>query len=419
MPVRKLRIAPAGSKSVDQIVAQFMTGVGANKGFKKNIKYIKEREQQFVKFTAAGKSRIEEPQNQLVVLRKWNSFTPILPSKKGDRGKGGGYFLRFRNVGIVIDPGFNFIDSFLQAGFKLDDIDFVFISHAHNDHTVELEGLFSLLYKRNERSRKKPKKIKLYMNLGSFKKFSAYFDLSNPDKEFYVEDIVLLNKHQLVKVSDSLEVFTTQAQHHEMVTKAYALGFTFIFTPKRGRKRVIKFTCDTGWNEPIEDENKYQGETFGVSDIDILVAHLGTIKERELKYDAAKSLRENETLLYKHHLGLIGTLAAIHTWRPGVVLLSEFGEELDAIRHKIAEDFEKFLNKKVFATDINFRMDIDTLNVMCFKTRKFWDYARIETVYNGAGQLYFLNKDKLSDREMKELKTGSGDGIHVFGELAG
>jgi hypothetical protein len=204
-----------------------------------------------------------------------------------------------------------------------------------------------------------------------------------------------------------------------MVTKAYALGFTFIFRPKNGRKRVIKFTCDTGWNKAIEEENKYQGEAFGVNDIDILVAHLGTIKERELKYDASKSLKENESFLYRNHLGLIGTLAAIHTWRPGVVLLSEFGEELDAIRHKIAQELQKFLNIRVFATDINFRMDIDTLKVMCFKTRKFWDYARIKTVYNGAGQLYFLNKDKLSGRKMKELKTGSGDGIHVFSELAG
>jgi hypothetical protein len=419
MPGKKLKIAPAESKSVDEVVAQFMTGVGAKKGFKENIEYIKQREQQFVKFTAAGKSKIKDPQNQLVVLRRWNSFTPILPSKKGDRGKGGGYFLRFRNVGIVIDPGFNFIDSFLQAGFKLDDIDYVFISHAHNDHTVELEGLFSLLYKRNERSRRKPKKIKLYMNLGSFKKFSSYFDLSNPAREFYVQDIVLLNRHQLVKVTDSLEVFTTQAQHHEMVTKAYALGFTFILRLKNGRKRVIKFTCDTGWNKAVEEENTYQGEAFGVSDIDILVAHLGTIKERELKYDAAKSLKENERFLYKNHLGLIGTLAAIHTWRPGVVLLSEFGEELDAIRHKIAKELQKFLNIKVFATDINFRMDIDTLNVMCFKTKKFWEHARIQTVYNGGGQLYFLNKDKLSAREMKELKTGSGAGIHVFSQLTG
>lgn len=417
MPKRKLRIAPAGSKSVDQIVAQFMEGVGANRGFKENIEYIKQREQQFVKFTGAGKSKIEEPQNQLVVLRKWNSFTPILPSKKSDRGKGGGYFLRFRKAGIVIDPGFNFIDSFLRAGFKLDDIDYVFISHAHNDHTVELEGLFSLLYKRNDGTRKKPKKIKLYMNLGSFKKFSAYFDLSNPTKEFYVEDIVLLNKHQLLKVSDNLEVFTTQAQHHEMITGTYALGFTFIFAPKSGRKRVIKFTCDTGWNQAIEDENKYQGEAVGVTDIDILVAHMGTIKERELEYDAAKGLKENEKLLYKNHLGLIGTLAAIHTWKPEVVLLSEFGEELDAIRHKIAEDLGKFLNKKVFATDINFRIDIDTLNVMCFETKKFWDYETIETVYNGVGQLYFLNKDKLTAMEMKKLKAGSGKKIYVFSEF--
>ena len=130
-----------------------------------------------------------------VVLRKWNSYTPSLPigsSKMGSMNQysiGGGYFLYVQGkenrlspgYGLVIDPGYNFIHNFGQAGFCLDDIDGIFITHAHNDHTNDFESLLSLLFQRNGKyiKRRKPKKVDLFLNVGSFKKFSNYLDLAN------------------------------------------------------------------------------------------------------------------------------------------------------------------------------------------------------------------------------------------------
>jgi hypothetical protein len=413
----KITIPPAKPTSLDSTISDFINDVREDTDFKKNFDYIEEKDQQLKEFIKKGKSKALKPPIQLVVLRKWNSYTPILPSQKEEyKSKGGGYFIRFKHkrkdVGIVIDPGYNFIESFLRAGFKLDDIDHIFVSHAHNDHTVELEGIFSLLNRRNRKSRN-PKKVKLYMNLGSFKKFSAYFDLSNPKEEFYIEDIVLLNKHQLIKLNDSIEVFTTQAQHHEMITKNYALGFTFIFGLPNG-KRVIKFTCDTGWNEDIEKKNRQEGEQFKIDDIDILISHIGTIKRKELKYDTSRRPKANEKLIQENHLGLIGTVAMINYWKPELVLLSEFGEELNAIRDKIAETIGKLLKTKIFATDLNFRVDLDKLNVMCFKTQTFYPSNEIKTYYDSKDQLYYLNEDKLSPTEKKELLGHLGKQIKVF-----
>ena len=101
------------------------------------FKNINDIESKFKKFVDSERSIPEDFFSFLSVLRKWNSYTPILPSEKGDN-KGGGYFLYHRGKGIVIDPGFNFIENFYQEGFKVADIDAVLITHAHNDHTVDL-----------------------------------------------------------------------------------------------------------------------------------------------------------------------------------------------------------------------------------------------------------------------------------------
>lgn len=414
MQDNQFTIAPAKHKDLGQVISDFITDIKHDDKFKSSFEYIMENEERIGRFIAEGKTHIE-PLNQLIVLRKWNSYTPILPAREDYASKGGGYFLKFQDTGIVIDPGYNFIENFLKAGFKLDDIDHIFVSHAHNDHTVELEGIFSLLYKRNKDS-ENPKKIKLHMNLGSFKKFSGYFDLSNPTKEFYIDNIVMLNRHQLFKLNDDIEVFTTQAQHHEMITSKYAIGFTFIFNIGSDEKRVVKFTCDTGWNSEMEKQNQEQGEPFKIDKVDILVAHLGSMKEKELNYNVEKGLQENENVLYKDHLGLIGTVAAIHFWQPELTLISEFGEELNAIRHKISEKIGKFLNKKVSPVDINFRINLDDMNIMCFKTREFFEPEKIKVYYDEKTDLYFINEEQLTPTEKGELRGHLGKEIKVFQE---
>jgi hypothetical protein len=411
---KKLSVAVARSISLDDLVSNFISEINKKRTLKAELGYIKEKEKALHNFIKEGKSPKLNPENQLIILRKWNSYTPVLPpTRKEYLSKGGGYFIRIGDLGIVIDPGFNFIENFLNSGFRIDDIDHVFISHAHNDHTVELEGLFSLLFKRNEESRK-PKQIRLYMNLGSFKKFTGYFDLSSPPDNFYIENIVILNMHQLVKINEDIDVFTTRTQHHEMITKDYALGFTFRFRFSDGSKKVIKFTSDTGWNEDIEGKNKEEAASFGLDHIDILVAHIGSIKEKELDYVTSKTIKDNRDKLYKNHLGLIGTVLMLNFWKPSLLLISEFGEEMNAVRKKIAEIVGAFFRKPIFSTDLNFRIDINTLNIYCFKSKKFYDSEDIETYSDEAkGQLYYLNPDKLTAVETQE-KSWLGRNIWDF-----
>jgi hypothetical protein len=411
-------IPQAKGASLNDLVGQFLAAVRTSADFEGLYKYAKARQEQIEQFLAPGKSAAPAFP-ELVVLRKWNSYTPLLPPSREDYlNKGGGYFLRVADKGIVIDPGFNFIESFLKAGFKIDDIDHVLISHAHNDHTVELEGLFSLLYKRNKRAKVAglaPKQVTLYMNLGAFKKFSGYFDLSQPGDEGYVRDIVLLNRHQYCAIMPGVSLLTTQAQHHELITANYALGFILRVAYGDSNACVIRFTCDTGWNTKVEVGNREQAEEFQMDGIDVLVAHIGSLRASELNYDAVAGLDapENVDALYKHHLGLIGSVASIHFWKPKLVLLSEFGEEMSDVRISVAQQLADRLHVPVIPTDLNFRVNLETRGVFCFRSRDYFEPRQI-TVYAKDGSLYPIGNASTVQHEVDALRDRLNREIKVF-----
>lgn len=173
------------------------------------FKSINKIESNFETFTDTKRSIPNGFPSFLSVLRKWNSYTPIIPSEKGDN-KGGGYFLYHKGKGIVIDPGFNFIENFYQEGFKVADIDAILITHAHNDHTVDFESILTLIYKYNDaiedsvkhemkgekdikikqevenRLNEQGKKIDLFLNVGTFMKYSGWLDLKDSGEVKYV-----------------------------------------------------------------------------------------------------------------------------------------------------------------------------------------------------------------------------------------
>lgn len=405
-----VKIDEVKEKDINEAIKDFIESLKGDEDYQsKFLIYIQKKKEKIEKFIEVGKSP-NSNQNQLIVLRRWNSYTPILPLDKDQElatTKGGGYFIVFENYGLVIDPGYNFIENFLNAGCKLDDIDAIFVTHAHDDHTVQLEAIFSLLYKRNKNlNGKEPKKIDLFMNLGSFKKFAGYFDLSKPEPNYYINRINVLNKHQLFQINNNIKLFTTEAKHHEMITENYALGLTFTLeNEEKNVKKVIKFTSDTGWDSNIEKKNKSIGEEYDIHDIDILICHIGSLKENEMKYDLSKSLEENErtdSILYKYHLGIIGTVAEIHFWKPKITLVSEFGQELFAIRTKITERIQKEIKALVFAVDINFRLNIDNDKIRCFKSNEFKAPESIKYYMKDDGSIVFYDIESIPEEERLE-----------------
>ena len=357
--------------------------------FFKNINHIECR---FKKFVDSDRSIPEGFFSFLSVLRKWNSYTPILPSEKGDN-KGGGYFLYHRGKGIVIDPGFNFIENFYQEGFKVADIDAVLITHAHNDHTVDLESILTLVYKHNDaiedavkekmkgkkedkirqeirnRLKEKGKKIDLFMNVGTFMKYSGWLNLKDSHEINSVTILMPNTTYKLPEEYHDITIYTTKAKHHEVIDEQYAIGFILDVDGVK-----IGFTGDTGWDW---DRDEVMVKPFTEHNPRLVVAHLGSIKSTEFDYVKATCDNERNNCFYRHHLGLLGMTKFLDVTKPELTIISEFGEELRGMRKPIVERIGKVLGLNCLPGDIGLHIRLSDLGVYCFVEEDFVDYKLI------------------------------------------
>jgi tetratricopeptide (TPR) repeat protein/L-ascorbate metabolism protein UlaG (beta-lactamase superfamily) len=324
----------------------------------------------------------------LKVLRRWNSYTPII-ADNFHISKGGGYFLKINGSGIVIDPGFNFIDNFKGSGYKFDEIDYVIISHAHNDHTSDLESIITLLNKCNSKRKglkdytsqdttradiaknkkcsldnitnneietefvnsERRKKIGIYLTKSTNKKYIGMLELHSKN-DYECHPIETGDKKEIKDSNDKHVVSfdVIKAKHDDVISDKDSVGFVFHFD-----NSILVYTGDTGWSEDIEKQYKIIKEECKEQEI-ILLAHLGGFKEYEKNYMIEE---ERQNSYYKNHLGRIGLVKISEILKPKLCIISEFGEEVSNFRIGIAKIFTKAFNEEIVFLPADIGLEYD------------------------------------------------------------
>lgn len=120
---------------------------------------------------------------EFISMRRYSSAFPLLPRPSAFRSLGGGYFVRLRRAptdgvdsgrvgtaanesnvaqgkvasktehdcfGIVVDPGFDFVENLYRTGYSIADIDMIVVTHDHVDHLGAFDQLRSLLFERGK-----------------------------------------------------------------------------------------------------------------------------------------------------------------------------------------------------------------------------------------------------------------------------
>lgn len=329
-------------------------------------------------------------ENIFLVLKRWSSYTPLIP-RSASSFKGGGHFFTWQSKGIVIDPGPSFLESFLECGYRLADIDAIICSHGHIDHTQDIERIITLLYEKNEISVIK-QKIKLILSPGNASKYGSLLSASTD----VLESTIVLYPNKKIYVSDlQIEIEPILANHYEIFARAdTALCFAINLFEDNSKKYTIGFTNDTGLNG---ESNKNVKEFFKQLSMDLFVANIGSISFARLQYladismspewfgslelnmDVEKVFSEDillESLGYKSyadlnnsffkntkvekydwyrtHLGFRGVLHLAVETNYKYMIISEFGEELKNYRHLIAKSLNQTLKQKtkIFTGDI-------------------------------------------------------------------
>jgi tetratricopeptide (TPR) repeat protein len=386
-----------------------------------------ENKKSFLSFIDEKSDEKDEEKDYFQVLRRWNSYTPIIADNY-HISKGGGYFLKVDGQGIVIDPGFNFIDNFKGAGHFFDEIDTVLVSHAHNDHTADLESILTLLYKFNKEIKdstdpqkentirkkiaqrrncdinavtsdeiereflnsRRRKIIDFYMTNSVFKKFSGLFELSST-KNYKIHCI---EEGEIKKLNNLASFEVIAAKHRDIISDTDSVGFII----SMGDTALI-YSGDTGWSEKIEENYKRVIKDYN-DKYKLLVAHLGGFKETEINYMNENADREK--VFYPNHLGRLGLVRINEIVKPKICFISEFGEELKGYRIKIAKIYQEAFDNKIifFPADIGL-----TFN---FKSKMIEAVAKVNL------EKYELSKAEVKPGEIEPCLLRKDYSLHYF-----
>jgi tetratricopeptide (TPR) repeat protein len=381
----------------------------------------------------------------LHVLRKWNSYTPII-----NNSRGGGYFLKVNDIGIVIDPGFNFIKNFKEAGFRFSDVDVILVSHAHDDHTADLESIFNLQYRFNKRLKKEvlPREIakesglstltiekkcqpeieeryikrrkilELFVTKGVYLKYCGFLRKTKGFRRLRINNSIMneqtktegsivlktIQDGENIPINHSISVKTIKANHEDLIKGQKCIGFVLEL-----EKVVIVYTGDTGWYNSEKDclEKQYLQlkrqykeckDECKKKDI-VLIAHLGGFKESENRFwnydEKTKTIINKEIIsssledslkkmYYDNHLGRLGLVKLVETLEPDICLVSEFGEEFNGLRIKFTKILQEAFNSKKITflpADIGLCLDFSDTNQIKVKAITSIDYKNHKITY--------------------------------------
>lgn len=345
----------------------------------------------------------EKSKHILHILRRWNSYTPIIT----DNSKGGGYFIECKGNGIAIDPGHNFIDNFKQSRFKFADINNILISHAHDDHTADLESIINLLFRYNKQLKeltiprriakekgvatktienilknknsaqynefaesineiylKEKKKINLYISEGVFIKYSGMFKYDMKCKIETTEDKITskklegmlkeINLYKRENHNEGEELYYVRIVHNEdefdignvklQVINAHHRdlldeGSSLGFVFEFDNTALV-YTGDTGWKNIGDTYVKIKRKLQNEFQTKKIIL-LSHIGGFKTKEIYALDNSEDNNCYYEYHLGRLGLVEINKILEPQICIISEFGEEFKHNRVQIARIFNE------------------------------------------------------------------------------
>jgi Tfp pilus assembly protein PilF/ribonuclease BN (tRNA processing enzyme) len=307
--------------------------------------------------------------NEFAILRGWSSAVTLLEGATNRKWPGGGYFLRWREKGLVIDPGFDFLDNFHEAGYHILDVHAVAVSHDHIDHNGDLRSLDDLCYE-THRNPNNPragddKKTLFMLDLDSKKRIpnptaDHRGSLATFDKRA-AEDKVWLGG---VRNGLPFQIEHFQVKHSSDVPEAQ--GFRVVLIREDDSKLVVGYTGDTCYDP--RDSSLLNN----LDSVDILLAHVSQPSPKELI---------DQRYFKEDHLGYNGVTELVRKIKPKLTLVGEFWAGLADLRLEIVGGIRHRTGlNSVLPACLGLRINLDDLTIRCTKCRAGCSVEKIKVV---------------------------------------
>lgn len=317
--------------------------------------------------------------NTLSILRGWSSAVTLLEGSER-RWRGGGYFLRWRGCGIVIDPGFDFLRNFHDAGYHGREINAVLVSHNHPDHNSDLKHIDDLRYEvwKRQGMKKVVHNTRYLLLWDQDSEKATKFSFDKP--EHHYEPIILphafpqpinLREHE---AKFPFRVIPFKVKHGTDVPNAMGMVVELLDTKGKTALR-IGYTADTAYFGSLHKH---------LINCDILIAHISQPSIDELK---------DPTKLKEVHLGYRGTLQLLKECKPKLALIGEFWAGFTDLRIALVKGVRQRSGvSAVLPAGLAMHLRLPSLEIECTECKKPTSFStiRIAPPTDNFGSLAYL-----------------------------
>jgi tetratricopeptide (TPR) repeat protein len=301
----------------------------------------------------------------LSILRGWSSAVTLLEGSER-RWRGGGYFIKWRGFGIVIDPGFDFLRNFHDSGYHGREMNVVVVSHNHPDHNSDLKPIDDLRYELYKRlaAKKEPGSQPYVLLWDQDTDAATQFGFDSPEHQH--PPIVMASGYplplDLSKHSAKIPVRFTPFKVNHGSDVQHAMGMVIELLDNRGKTTArIGYTADTGY---FADLQKH------LADCDLLIAHISQPSIEELQ-DASK--------LKEVHLGYRGTARLLKDCKPKLALIGEFWAGFTDLRIPLVKGLRQLSGMSaVLPAGLSMHLQLPSLAIECTECGKPTPFAEIK-----------------------------------------
>lgn len=306
-------------------------------------KIMKARETQYDKYVRMGASNRN---GELHILRGWSSAVTLIEGSQR-LWRGGGYFIKWKGKGIVIDPGFDFLRNFHDEGFHASEINAVIVSHNHPDHNADLKSIDDLCYEVHARSRGTATPYDLLLDEDTRGAASWTRDHSRHRKDAVIFDYGRCNP-----------VDTYQPQGAEFAVRYFRVSHS------PDVPHAVGFCLDLYDGNEVKVRLGYTGDTCFFPELPALLANCDML----IGHISQPSLEElfNVTQMKAMHLGYRGLIELVRLAKPRLTLVGEFWAGLEDLRIDLVDGVRKMSsNSRIFPTSIGMGIGLERGTINC------------------------------------------------------
>lgn len=307
-------------------------------------------------------------ENQLLCLKGFSSSTPTIHSIAFNAEcAGGGLYLNYKGLGIVIDPGIGFVNSMHKNGIYINNINVVIITHDHLDHNADAKVISSLLYDLNNYNQRKSKIVKEVFELGNAKEHTITWIVDEGTKvalEKNVNNIKSLGdfvgrKKQIVEGNKDIKMSAIRTKHIKDSDESFGIQLFMNYETLL----TVGYTSDTAFFPELP---------LFYSKSDILIFNVSDIYKKDVK-----GIQDKHS-----HLGYNGSIKLLKEVKPKLAVASEFcctnGDFRMAFMNTLSEELSDKSN--IILGEIGLNIAIPLMEIECSFCKKMAELKSIKIV---------------------------------------